>query len=134
MDRHLVLKRDDAQHSGAEFWQGCPKPKPIVFLKLGQNRLFYDTNTPLLLQVGPPPKYFGFKLLWRIGNISGVRSERNPGTATLTPPRGDVIPLPPASDRLLGSVIGRLTRGTTDRYLALEAAGLKQRSKALERS
>ena len=35
---------------------------------------------------------------------------------------------------LLGSVIGRLTRGTTDRYLALEAAGLKQLSEALERS
>ncbi len=75
VDRHLVLERDDAQHFVAQFWHGCLKPNPVVFLRLRPNRLLDDTNTPFLFQVGPLPEYFGFEILGKL--VLGHFSEDN---------------------------------------------------------
>jgi hypothetical protein len=84
----------------------------------------------------------------KIPTVDYVVTELEPGTsftwvsggrAALTTARHVLEPLPGGGTRVtlsveqagwLGSLVSRLYRGTTDRYLALEAAGLKARAEA----
>lgn len=85
----------------------------------------------------------------KIPTVDYVVTELEPGTsftwvsgggAALTTARHVLEPLPGGGTRVtlsieqsgwLGSLVGRLYRGITDRYLATEAAGLKARSEGL---
>jgi hypothetical protein len=82
------------------------------------------------------------RLVWTVTAVEPGTSwtwvSRSPGATTTA--THDVRPLPDGTTRVeqiieqtgvLGVVVGRLTRRMTRRYLAMEAAGLKQRAEAL---
>ena len=88
----------------------------------------------------------------KVPTVDWVVTELEPGTsftwvmrgpAILTKARHVVEPLPGGGSRVtlsiephgwLGELFGRAYRATTDRYLAMEAAGLKTRSEEASRS
>jgi hypothetical protein len=78
---------------------------------------------------------------WTVTSLSPGRSFtwESGGGAAHTVARHDVEPLAPDRSRVtlsvtqsgvVGSLVGRLYRGLTDRYLAMEAAGLKGRAES----
>jgi uncharacterized membrane protein len=82
------------------------------------------------------------RLVWTVTAVEPGRSwtwvSRSPGATTTA--NHEVRPLPDGTTLveqtleqagLLGALVGRLTRRMTRRYLAMEAAGLKQRAEAL---
>ncbi len=81
------------------------------------------------------------KLVWEVTDLNEGTSwtweQRSPGGRTVAvhevEPDGDATKVRQRLDQQgpVGSLVGRLMRGTTERYLELEAKGLKARSEQL---
>jgi len=62
MNSSFILKRYHSQYTTTKPLDFTPKSETIMFLAFDFNRIFYDLNAPLLLQIRPFSQYLIFKI------------------------------------------------------------------------